>query len=167
MPIPIKTVGRQSMHLITIHMITHSYKDVQGHSQFTKTKWKVHHKFSIFGMRFSVSASSRYNASLSRCVLCTKKITLAQWQSKPLVLVESPFQASLVLDLINEERFSDEDDIMDVLELTAFKWTKIAIMMSNGRCGPYNISPKSQDFFLISLQAPDHYFCKMFQSVQF
>jgi len=63
------------------------------------------------------------------------KITLAQRQSELLVLAESLFQASLVLDLIDDEGFSDEDgcdsdedDIMDVLELTAFEWTKIAIM---------------------------------------
>ena len=62
---------------------------------------------------------------------------------------------------------SDEDDIMDVLELTAFEWMKIAIMMSDGWHGPYNVFLKPQDFFLISLQAPDHYFCKMFWSVQF
>ena len=99
---------------------------------------------------------------------------LAQQQSELLVLAESLFQASLVLDLIDNEEFldedgcdSDEDDIMDVLELTAFEWMKIAIMMSNGWCGPYNIFSKSQDFFLISLQAPDCYFRKMFQSVQF
>ena len=79
--------------------------------------------------------------------------------------MESLFQASLVLDLIDDEGFSDEnrsdsyeDDIMDVLELTAFKWMKIAIMMSDGWHGPYNVFPKPQDFLLISLQAPDHYF---------
>ena len=99
---------------------------------------KVHYKISVFGMGFSVSASSRYNASSSRCVLCVMKIMLAQQHSKLLVLVESLFQASLVLDLIDEEGFSDDDgcdlddnDIMDVLKLTAFKWTKIAIMMSD------------------------------------
>ena len=59
------------------------------------------------------------------------KIRLAQQQSELLVLAESLFQASLVLDLIDDEGFSDEDDIMDVLELTA-KWMKIAMMMSDG-----------------------------------
>ena len=102
------------------------------------------------------------------------KIMLAQQQSELLVLAESLFQASLVLDLIDDEGFldedgcdSDEDDIMDVLELTAFEWMKIAIMMSDGWRGPYNIFPKTRDFFLISLQAPDRYFHKMFWSVQF
>ena len=103
----------------------------------------------------------------SRCVLHAMKIMLAQQQSKLLVLVESLFQASLVLDLIDDEGFSDEDDIMDVLKLTAFKWMKIAIMMSDGWHGPYNVFPKSQDLILISLQAPDCYFCKMFWSIQF
>ena len=56
---------------------------------------------------------------------------------------------------------------MDVLELTAFEWMKIAIMMSNGWHGPYNVFLKPQDLFLISLQAPNHYFCQMFWSVQF
>jgi hypothetical protein len=104
------------------------------------------------------------------------KITLAQQQSKLLALAESLFQASLVLDLIDDEGFSDEDgcdldedEIMDVLELTAFEWTKIA-MIHDVRWTAWTIQYiflKSQDFFLIFLQAPDRYFHKMFQSVQF
>ena len=82
------------------------------------------------------------------------KITLAQQQSELLVLAESLFQASLVLDLIDDEGFrdedrfdSDEDNIMDVLELTALEWMKIAIMMSDGWHGPYNVFLKPQNFF--------------------
>ena len=89
------------------------------------------------------------------------KITLAQQQSELLVLAESFFQASLVLDLIDDDGFSDEDrsdsdedDIMDVLELTAFEWMKIAIMMSDGWHGPYNVFLKPQDFFFDILAGP-------------
>ena len=61
----------------------------------------------------------------------------------------------------DEHNSSEENDISDILELTVFEWTKIAILMSDGTRGPYNQSPKSKDFFLTLLQALDCYFRKM------
>ena len=69
-------------------------------------------------MGCSVSTSSKHNTSSLRCVLHVMKIMLAQQQSELLVLAESLFQASLVLNLIDDEGFSDEDDIMGVLKLS-------------------------------------------------
>jgi hypothetical protein len=101
------------------------------------------------------------------------KIMLAERQSELLGLSEALFEASLALSFGDNEWISDdddnssEDDISDVLELTAFEWTRIAILMSDGTRGPYNQFPKSRDFFSTSLQAPDRYFRKMFRYATF
>ena len=47
----------------------------------------------------------------------------------------------------NEDNYSEENDISDILKLTVFKWTKIAILMLDGTHGPYNQFPNSKDFF--------------------
>ena len=78
-------------------------------------------------------------------------------------LSEALFEASLALSFGDNGWISDgddnssEDDISDVLELTAFEWMRIAILMLDGTRGPYNHNqfPKSRDFFSTSLQAPD------------
>ncbi|KAF8219197.1 hypothetical protein L208DRAFT_1342330 [Tricholoma matsutake] len=59
---------------------------------------------------------------------------------------------------------SDSDnDLSEVLELSAFQWTQIALALSgDGSRGPYNQFPKSSNFFAVSLQAPEQYFCCMF-----
>jgi hypothetical protein len=97
------------------------------------------------------------------------KVMLTERQSELFGLSEALFEASLALSFGDNELISDddenssEDDISNILELTAFEWTRIAILMSDGTRGPYNQFPKSRDFFLTSLQAPDRYFRKMFR----
>ena len=76
------------------------------------------------------------------------KLMLAEQQSELLGLSEALFEASLALSFGDNEWISDDDDnsskddISNVLELTAFEWTRIAILMSDGTHGPYNQFPK-------------------------
>lgn len=81
-------------------------------------------------------------------------------------LEDDPIDA-LLLESDSEESDSEllaEDDIADLLDLTALNWTEIALSMTgDGSRGSYDQIPKSVDFFSVCLQAPDREFRHMFR----
>jgi hypothetical protein len=96
------------------------------------------------------------------------KMTIAEQQSVLLGYSAYLFQASVALDILEDDPISfdgqsdddnnddqDYDDIGEIFELTALEWTRLALAMTDGTRGPYNQFLKSKDFFSTSLQAPD------------
>ena len=105
------------------------------------------------------------------------KKTKAQHQAEYLKYASNLFEYAIALDNddLNDDNISADDEDSDsksgndnnlgeILELSAFQWMQIALAMSgDGSRGPYNQFPKSADFFAISLQAPERYFRQMFR----
>jgi hypothetical protein len=93
------------------------------------------------------------------------KKTKAQHQAEYLKYANDLFEYAIALDddnnddipLDDEDFGSDSDnDLSEVLELSALQWTQIVLAMSgDGSRGSYNQFPKSSDFFAVSLQAPE------------
>jgi hypothetical protein len=56
------------------------------------------------------------------------------------------------------------DDTLELFEFSALYWIAIAEWMTGGDTrGPYNLIPKSVDFFSVCLRAPDREFRHMFR----
>jgi hypothetical protein len=99
------------------------------------------------------------------------RITKAQHQAEYLGYSQSLFEYAITLEededdniLLDDEDFEADDQISEIIELSALQWTQLALSMSgDGSRGPYNQFPKSTDFFSTSLQAPDRYFRRMFR----
>ena len=103
------------------------------------------------------------------------KKTKVQHQAEYLKYASDLFEYAVALD--NDPNDDDDDipaddedssshndnDLGEILELSALQWMQIALAMSDGSRGPYNQFPKSADFFAISLQAPERYFRQMFR----
>ncbi|KIL55493.1 hypothetical protein M378DRAFT_28554 [Amanita muscaria Koide BX008] len=97
--------------------------------------------------------------------------TKAQHQAEYLKYAKDLFEYAIALDsddddipLDDEDSAFSNNDLSEILELSALQWTQIALSMSgDGSRGPYNQFPKSADFFAISLQAPERYFRRMFR----
>ena len=108
-----------------------------------------------------------------RPVLCSYKmvrIRKVQHQAEYLGYAQSLFEYAIALEededdniLLDDEDFKADDQISEIIELSALQWTQLALSMSgDGSRGPYNQFPKSTNFFSTSLQAPDQYFRRMF-----
>jgi hypothetical protein len=104
------------------------------------------------------------------------KKTKAQHQAEYLKYASDLFEYAVALDdddndhnIPADDDDSDsltgnDNDLSEILELSALQWMQIALAMSgDGSRGPYNQFPKSADFFAISLQAPERYFRQMFR----
>jgi hypothetical protein len=103
------------------------------------------------------------------------RTTQVQAQSDAIYAAEVLLSASIALeDDPDLDQFEDEDalegdlladdDISEILELSALNWMAIAQGMSgDGSRGSYDQIPKSLDFFSVCLQAPDREFRHMFR----
>ena len=96
------------------------------------------------------------------------KKTKTQYQAEYLRHANTLFQYAVALDDDDDDEFdsdlASDNDLSEVLELTALQWTQIVLALSgDGKRGPYNQFPKSTDFFAVSLQAPERYFWRMFR----
>jgi hypothetical protein len=98
----------------------------------------------------------------------------AQAQSDAFFMAEGFLAASLVLDDdLDIDLFDDEDDFeadliaddsLELFKFSALNWIAIAEQMTGGDTrGPYNLIPKSVDFFSVCLRAPDREFRHMFR----
>src|ERR1700735_3979971 len=73
-------------------------------------------------------------------------------------------------ELVDEEGLEDVNDsqielqVSEVLELMGATWLQTAsALTAEGSRGPYNQFPKSQDFFITTLQSPDLMFRHQFR----
>ena len=83
------------------------------------------------------------------CLYKMVKITKAQHQAKYLASSQSLFKYALALEedendniLLDDEDFKGDDQVSEIIELSALQWTQLALSMSgDGSCGPYNQFP--------------------------
>jgi hypothetical protein len=102
------------------------------------------------------------------------RTTQAELQADILSLAEQLLTASLLLEADDwdayllgaeeDEEFKADNDVSELLDLTALNWLEIAQAISgDGSCGTYDRIPKFTDFFSVCLQAPDHEFQHVFR----
>jgi hypothetical protein len=106
--------------------------------------------------------------------LMMPRTTQAELQADILSLAEQLLTASLLLEADDwdayllgaeeDEEFKADNDVSELLDLTALNWLEIAQAISgDGSCGTYDRIPKFTDFFSVCLQAPDHEFQHVFR----